>query len=162
MLGGLTREIGICNSGNSVMLQTHWTFRCALSKTSWDWNLCYILVLGDKVILHCICWNSLCSCEHVAFSDPYEDCITELFLGCLCGVKPQQAGIPQIRGLGQGSSWVQPHILGICPTPWALSFKKHEANFSKNLNICRSWGIDHDTYFLRVERDLTPMITLLV
>ncbi len=142
----------------SAIVETLWCFRhTELSIVHYlnKLRLKFVLYFGSRwwsySALHLL-KLSLCSCEHVVFSDPYEDLHDRaLFLGCLCGVKPQQGGIPKIRGLGQGSSWVQARILGICPTPWALSFKKHEANFSKNLNICRSWGIDHDTYFLRVE-----------
>jgi hypothetical protein len=41
-----------------------------------------------------------------------------------CSVKPRGAGIPQIKGLAQGSSWVQPYILRMSPPPLGFTYCK--------------------------------------
>ncbi len=75
----------------------------------------------------------------------------------LCRVKPYGGGILQIRGLGWGDSWVQPHFENVYHL-WALPIVRHKANLIIWLNMHRSWGIGVGRFLhllLKSERNIT-------
>jgi hypothetical protein len=59
--------------------------------------------------------------------------------GKICRVKPQDGGIPKIRGLGKDGGGVQPCILGMSQSTYGLKLEDniHEEKVIMNLNTHR-------------------------